>query len=180
MSYKPFNFVQPPVDVLSDVQAAIEFEHAKVHSGQRFILTGVQVVSTAIYKWGITTPAAPVQLHTDFIMDAGSEARIAIIEAPATYSGGTAWPAYNMNRPSATVPPFTALRGVTASGGTTIFEHRSGDTAGGGAAHAGSEVGGRYEFILLPATVYVFETETYSASIPVSLDLTLYIGGPLA
>lgn len=98
MSYKPF--IAPPADPISNAQVAIELDHAKVHAGSRFILSQTQVVSTATYKWGITTPAAPVSLHTDFFMDAGSEARFAIIEAPATYSGGSAWPAYNLHRSS--------------------------------------------------------------------------------
>jgi len=170
MSYRP----APPVDSVSLVQAAIEFDHAKIHSGQSFIAWGTQSLSSATYNWGWTTPASPTRWHMVIYADFSGEADLDFVESPGTYSGGSAWTAYNLDRDSVTAHGGTLLQGVSYTGGTILDSYTGGDTGDFGAG-----MDGRHEWILKPSTVYVLKVTTTGTGVEVTIKIEWYLGGPL-
>lgn len=171
MSYKPS--IGGVIDSATGAAIGISYPHHEVHAGSSYYASEVQSVDTTTYKWGLTTPNTTKWTHLAFELDGTGELLFLLIENPGTYSGGGAWSAVNADRNSVNVSGMTLLSGVTATGGTTLFTHRSGDTAGGVQAHAPGGLRNRFEFILKQNEQYVLQATTYAA-IYASINLSWY------
>jgi len=171
MSYRPTQTIK--IDSATGAQMTVDYPHHEIHSGSAYYASDVQSISTTTYKWGITTPNTTKWLHMIFNAQGTGEMLLTVIEDPATYSGGSAWASINANRNSGNASGAVLLRGITSTGGTTIYTVRTGDTAGGTGAHTSGEAGTRPELILRQNEQYVFQIQTFAATFG-SLGLAWY------
>jgi hypothetical protein len=165
-------------DVTTRAGLSIQVPGWKIHTGQHYIASDIQSVSTTTYKWGLTTPAGSTKSYLIWGLHCTGEVKFEFIENPTTYSGGSAWGSYNHDRSSVNTAGITLLKGITYTGGNVIDCFRNGSTAGGIAAQDALSQREELEYILLPSEQYVFAVETFAA-VYVTLRLNWYEHLPL-
>jgi len=164
------------IDASTNSLQTISYEHHEIHSGSSFVCVDLQSVSTATFKWQVTTPATLVYAHMIFDIDCTGEMTVLITEG-SDKTDGTALAEINRNRvgtpAAATVIVTHTPTDGTTDGATVLVNHRSGATGVGSKTISGGGYRGGNEFVLKPSTKYVISVTTYAA-VFVTLDIDWY------
>ena len=154
----------------------IEYEHHEIHSGSSFVCADLRNVSTATFKWQVTTPGGTKYAHMVFDIDCTGEMTVLVTEGSDRVDG-TALVEINRNRvgtpTGATVIVTHTPTGGETDGAITLINHRSGATGVGSKTISSGGLRGGNEFVLKPSTKYVISVTTY-ANVWVSLDIDWY------
>ena len=169
-------------DNLFDAPVMIDVPHHEIHEGDTFfsVLYDEDAASGHVIQMYLKTPAtANPQKRAHMVVSRyGSGEHTYRIKRGVTYSsGGADATAYNRNHGSSKTTSCQAFKqgsdkggnAITVSGGTTIWENRTGDGKGLGGGSRDAE-----EHVLAPDTEYVFEVEANAAGILLSLALDWY------
>jgi len=150
------------VDGVTTALKIVDYAHHEVHSGSSFTTSYIaDIANGANLDLLIVTPDSLAYAHLFYELDVQAEAQLMIYEA-VTATAGDAVVAYNRRRvgtpDAATVVVTSTPTGITT--GSTIIRSRhmgSGKAIGGGDR-------GTHEFILKPATKYLFRVTNSTAS----------------
>jgi len=137
----------------------IQLEHAKIHQGDAYAIsgkeTGLANAATA-YIYAVTG-ASHIHWRAASVTTENGEVDIAFYEAPTVSANGTLVPSFNKNRVSTNTSDLTVYAGPTVTDNGTLLETGWVPPTGGVGSHAsGGEVervGG--EWILLPNSSYL-------------------------
>jgi hypothetical protein len=150
-------------DTLFNVPYHLEVDHHEIHEGDSFcIYHSGTIASAAVLQMSITTPpVADPQKRVHIVGSFGGSGQttVSMIEGVTSLAvgSGSALQARNRKRGGGDTPTSTGLfKGttgglITYSGGTTIYSHiiGAGQVTGGASR-------GQVEWVLAPATSYVF------------------------
>ena len=129
------------------VQKRILYPHSEIHAGATFQVSYKSPNAAAIADDGtieiLIRTAATHEPHLTFVLAAGGDAELVLLEDPGVTAAGTGLTEWNMYRPHARTATVTAFHTPTLVGGT-VFHNSflpggSGGNAPGGVARSGSE-----------------------------------------
>ena len=164
------------LDASTHALEVINYDHHEIHGGSSFVCLDLRNVSTATFKWQVTTPNSTKYSHMVFDLDCTGEMTVLVTEG-SDRTDGTALVELNRRRVgtpkvAGTIVTHTPTGGTT-DGTTVLINHRSGSTGVGSKTISSGGLRGGNEFILKPNTKYVISVTTY-ADVWVTLDLDWY------
>lgn len=158
-----------PTDVPSGTAVVMSDGHSRIHSGRDFIAgyTDVALGAGNSITLLVKVPAGK-RCHMRPRLSPDNVARLLVYEGPTFSADGSAVPAFNRDRSSASTPGTTVFSGPTTSAlGTLILSE-----VVSRAAHMSEE---EREWLLAPATNYLVRmTNLHTAAQAMSLALDFY------
>ena len=166
---KAINVQIGPGDPISNIPVVMEFEHHQVHEGETHEVFDEQLsLGTSTVKYAIVVPAAKYP-HMVISCDAtGGSAHIRLYEG-ATFTGGSAKTAYNINRNSLLTPGAAVTTGVTSINGTQVGSYLVGTSN-----QAGGSVRSATERVLKANTTYRVDVEGLDANVKAVVKFRWY------
>ncbi len=155
---------------------SIEHEHAEVHEGHMWSYVSSVTASTSGYKWLITVPASSEgYVHINFVANCITSAKFELFETSPSSTTGSALTILNNYRPSTETSKVTLRGGVTTStsGLSRIYFMTVG--ANNNKTRVGGEIKQGSEYVLKPATNYLWKATPLSSAALVTFGFEYYI-----
>ena len=175
------------IENLTEYVGVIDSDHAYIHNGIGFVLTGSTTIANAgTYKIKFTTPDITdndvikskqryVHWRPSAITGLSGGITWVLYEESTTISGGSSGTILNLNRNSIKTSNMTAIIGVTVGSDGTQIQIGGSGTAGNVARGAGGTSGAAQERVLKPNTDYTLTiTNLYAGNNVTSYELFWY------
>ena len=164
-----------PIDYISGNRKILEPVHGAIHDGTHFTLTYNKIIGAgSTVSVMITTPATSTSQYIHFVCGVECDKAATWTFSQCSASVGSTLTAYNNNLNSTKTNPAPLSANPTLTTVGTVLETHIIGTTGNPTSVSGGGVEQRNEWVLAPATQYLVNVSTVSASSNTVINMPYY------
>lgn len=164
-----------PVDYISGNRLIIEPSHGAIHEGTHFTVKYNKIIGAgSVVSVMMTTPATATSKYIHFVAGVECDKAATWTFSQCSASGGSALTSYNNNLNSSSTAGTTIVANPTITTYGTVYETHIIGTTGNPTSRTGGGVEQRNEWLLAPATQYLINVSTVSASSNTVINIPYY------